>query len=213
MVTNYLRARKKNNLHAHKIPTQKLLSFDSSFFFYTMTALSKLLRDEKLAIPIKIMMAYALWKLFYHFADTDGTSLGNAWDQFAIAFGNWYASSVAMMLNFIGIKTVATGIRVHMTDYDKSLTILEHCLAIPACVVFTITIVLFKGSLSDKLWFIPLGLLGITLVNLLRQVFLGWVLVSYPGAMFAFHHSVVTVGVTYGLIFLMIGWWMKRNIV
>ncbi len=169
------------------------------------------LNDEKIAVPRKIVSVYLLWKLFYFFADQDGTTLGMVWDKTALAIGSAYAAATGAMLRIIGMKVNVQDIYVYLLESGKSIVVLEHCCAIPASVIFLVSIASFKGSIIEKLWFIPLGLAGIALINLTRLVFLCWVMANKPAAMFALHHSVVTVGFTYGLIFLMVAWWMKRH--
>lgn len=176
-----------------------------------MSIVFKKLSDDRFAIPIKIIVSYLLWKLFYHFADMNGTALGMFWDRLTFAFGREMASVTTLILQIFGMHVASSGTLIHLLESGKDVSIEEHCLAIPASVVFVISILSFKGSFKDKLWFISLGLFGIQLINLIRVSFLAWVLAYRPAAMFILHHSVVTVGVTYGLIFLMVIWWMRRN--
>lgn len=171
----------------------------------------QILKDEKIAVPAKIVAVYLLWKLFYFFADQDGTALGMAWDKFVLSVSSAYAGVTGAVLRVLGMRVNVTGFYVYLIDSGKSIAVLEHCCAIPACVIFVACIASFKGALTEKLWFIPLGLAGIVLINLTRLVFLCWVMANQPAAMFAMHHSVVTVGFTYGLILLMIMWWMRRH--
>ncbi|MFN8286282.1 MAG: archaeosortase/exosortase family protein [Chitinophagales bacterium] len=171
----------------------------------------QLFKDEKIAVPAKIVAVYLLWKLFYFFADQDGTALGIVWDKLVLSISTAYANATGAVLHMIGMRAKVETIYVYLTDSGKSIAVLEHCCAIPACVIFVACIATFKGTLTEKLWFIPLGLAGIVFINLTRLVFLCWVMANQPAAMFAMHHSVITVGFTYGLILLMIMWWMKRH--
>lgn len=110
------------------------------------------------------------------------------------------------------MSTNADGININLLASNKQIWVEEHCLAIPAMVVFTGTVLAFKGSPKDKAWFIPVGLVGIIVINIIRLIFVSLAWVYLTPYFFNLHHSLIYAVITYGFIFLMLRWWMKRQI-
>ncbi|MCW3126060.1 MAG: Exosortase EpsH-related protein [Bacteroidetes bacterium] len=178
-----------------------------------MNYLRKLWSEERFSIPAKIVLSYVLWKIFHHFAKQQGTVLGNFWERFVFKIGTVYAWFTSITLIPFVDATHSEGISIYFNkghDY-RLIWVQDHCLAIPAMVVFTATVVFFRGPARDKAWFIPLGLFGIILINLLRLfgVCLAW-LYATP-YFFEIDHSIIYVGLCYGFIFLMLVWWIRRT--
>jgi exosortase/archaeosortase family protein len=61
----------------------------------------------------------------------------------------------------------------------------------------------------NKLWFIPVGLVGIFLINSLRSAALAYLQLNYSDEFFRFNHSYTYVLTTYGMIFLFVVWWVE----
>jgi exosortase/archaeosortase family protein len=60
-----------------------------------------------------------------------------------------------------------------------------------------------------KLWFIPLGLMLIFMINVFRLLALILIQAHY-NSYFDFAHDYLYVVVTYSLIFVLVMWWMNR---
>jgi exosortase/archaeosortase family protein len=84
----------------------------------------------------------------------------------------------------------------------------------PACVGFGLLfgfaglITSYHGSFKSKLWFIPLGLLGIHTINILRIVILA-IISNINNDWVDFNHKYVFNTVIYIFIFLMFTWWVR----
>lgn len=84
----------------------------------------------------------------------------------------------------------------------------------PACVGFGLLfgfaglILSYHGSLKSKLWFIPLGLLGIHTINILRIVILA-IISNINNDWVEFNHKYVFNTIIYIFIFLMFTWWVR----
>ena len=159
---------------------------------------------------IKIVGVYAIWKLFHYWVNKPNTLLHNAWADLIQAMGTGYAAITSQALNIFGAETFGQGIAVVYQHSQSSIRIEDHCLAIPAMVVFTFTILLFGGQWKNKLWFIPLGLFGIFIINLIRLMFVCYAFEHFSQRFYDINHSIVYVVATYSLILAMIMWWMKR---
>ena len=170
-----------------------------------------MLKEERYLIPLKIVAVYVGWKVFYHFASIEGSTLHIAWVKLCTHIGSWYAAVTSAILTRGGIYASADGININLLAYHKQIWVLEHCLAIPAMVVFTGAVVFFKGSWRDKAWFIPLGLAGIVLLNILRLTVVSIAWVRLTPYFFYFHHTFVYAIGTYAFILLLLVWWMRRQ--
>lgn len=56
-----------------------------------------------------------------------------------------------------------------------------------------------------------LGLAGIALINVARLFLLSLAWLYLSPYFFQMHHSLIYVAITYGFIFMMLRWWIKRS--
>lgn len=159
---------------------------------------------------IKIVSVYSLWKVFHYWINKPNSVLHEAWLNVIVGMGTFYASVTSSMLNIFNQSTISSGIKVIYTMSNKHIRVEDHCLAIPAMVVFTFSIILFSGPWKHKLWFIPLGLFGIFIINLIRLMFVCYAFENFSQRFYDINHSLVYVVITYSLIMAMIIWWMKK---
>lgn len=168
-----------------------------------------LLRDEAVSFVLKILSVYVVWKLVYYLLHLPGEASA-LWARFIHRVGVFYASVTSPILNLFGEQTYQWDFYVIYAQSGRNIRVEEHCLAIPAMVIFTGSILLFRGEAKHKLWFIPLGLFGIFLINLLRLIFLSVTFEHFSKEFFEINHQFIYVAITYGLIMGMIAWWMKK---
>jgi exosortase/archaeosortase family protein len=165
--------------------------------------------DKANQFVIKVFLAYGIWKLMYRFFLNQGP-LSEWWRGFTYSLGTLYASVTSTLLNAVGQHTNSSGKYIVYITSLKRIAVSEHCLALPAMLIFTLSILLFTGAWKNKLWFVPLGLAGIALINIFRLALLSITFEKYSTQNYEINHSYVYVAVTYGLIFLLIYWWMKK---
>jgi hypothetical protein len=60
--------------------------------------------SERYLIPLKILMVYGIWRLFYSFTLVPGSGLNKWWGDAANKMGSVYASVVAEILNKAGVS-------------------------------------------------------------------------------------------------------------
>ena len=159
---------------------------------------------------INMVLVYAGWKAFAYYVGHSNGFAQEIWSRAIYSLEVAYASATSDVLSFFGENTLSKGNSVIYPVLNKIITVADHCLAIPATVIFIGTILFFKGEWKDKLWFIPLGILFIVIINLIRLVFLCYTFAHFPRPYFDINHSLVYVVITYALIFLLIVWWMKK---
>jgi exosortase/archaeosortase family protein len=176
-----------------------------------MASSEKATEDKRKAnlFVFNIVIIYALWKAFAYFVKSSSGTAHDAWLNIIRSLGVAYASVASFILNLFGENTVQTGISVFFPVYNKLMRIEDHCLAIPATVIFIGSILSFTGRWQNKLWFVSMGIVLIVLINLTRVVLVCYIFAHYTRSYYEINHSVVYVVITYTLIFLLIIWWMR----
>ena len=118
--------------------------------------------------------------------------------------------SVAI-LNFMGYGAVIVNLReIDMFDLEFNAHIKNFCLGVDMMFALTALIVSFPGKWIDRVWFIPLGLLGIHIINIARIVGLCLALVHWGHGGFVDHHDLFNLFAV-GFIFLMFVVWVNRH--
>jgi len=168
-------------------------------------------KNDSFIIPVKIVSVYILWKIFHHFTMIEGTSLNSFWTAFSIQAGTVYAFITSKFLVLIGQKAYSGGINIYLQN-QKQIWVQDHCLAIPAKVVFLGSILSFHGKWKEKFLFIVIGLIGIVAINIARLLFVCLAWIYFPFYFFDMHHSFIYAAITYGFIFIMIRWWIIRQV-
>jgi len=166
--------------------------------------------SSSLKFVIQILCVYAAWKMFHQFFLK--TFLLQQWQLIVSTVGSWYAQVATEVLTVFGEETYRQSIAVIYKKSHNIILVEEHCLAFPAMVLFTGSILFFKGDWKAKLWFIPMGLIAIVVINLLRLILLCITFEHFSRQYFEINHSYIYVALTYGLIMLLIIWWMDKFI-
>ena len=167
---------------------------------------------ERYLIPIKIILVYIAWKVFYPFTTVPGTALNLWWAHFTYTLGSVYASVVAVILNNAGVMATTQGIDIVLLKSNSHIAISEHCLALPAMTIFAGSVAFFKGRFWQKIIFIAIGFLGIVIINVFRMFFVSIAWMIFRTDYYMLNHSVLYVILTYSFIFLMLRWWINRMI-
>lgn len=85
----------------------------------------------------------------------------------------------------------------------------RSCSGFKQILQFVLLMMLFPGSLRNKLWFIPLGVLVVHLTNLFRVIGLSVIVVVLPQH-WNFSHDYIFRPLFYVVIFLMWVWWVEK---
>lgn len=168
-----------------------------------------LLSDRANLFVVRIFLIYAIWKVIHHLVLTNGGPLAAQWKVPMYYMGNAYAIATSWFLNLFNENTSVEGISIVYNATIRKVRVEEHCLAIPAMIIFTFTIAFFSGRWQNKLWFIPLGLAAIVLINEIRLIFVCVAFEHFSTTLFKLNHSLIYVVITYSFIFMMIAWWMN----
>lgn len=114
------------------------------------------------------------------------------------------------VLDILGYDAVVVrGREIDMFDLEFNIFIRNFCLGVNMMFSLTALLISFPGRWKDRLWFIPLGLLGIHAINIIRVVALciAWAKWGTDGPID--HHDIFNlVAVTF--IFFMFVVWVNR---
>jgi exosortase/archaeosortase family protein len=155
---------------------------------------------------VKLMGSYAVWKLVYYLLETRDPAY---WGQFKDAVAARTVQFAAWLDNNLLQVPVGYNPRNLIIEGHKGIFLADHCIGIPAYVVFSLFIAIYSGKWYHKLWFIPLGVAGIFFINSFRIAALAYLQKNTSEGFFQFNHSYTYLVTSYGLIFLFIIWWVE----
>ncbi len=90
-----------------------------------------------------------------------------------------------------------------------SICIGSGCSGLELFLLFFGFIMLMRGRLKDKLWFVPLGFIGILVLNIIRIIALSMIYYHHPEYL-EFNHKYTFVIIVYGAIFGLWVLWVNK---
>ncbi|MCW3076602.1 MAG: hypothetical protein JWO32_1211 [Bacteroidetes bacterium] len=94
-------------------------------------------------------------------------------------------------------------------DGSNGVWVGSNCNAITLFTLFSVFIIAYPGHQKSKLWFIPLGIVFIHVLNLLRVVALALIAFYYPSYL-NFNHTYTFTFIVYAFIFLLWMFWINK---
>lgn len=174
--------------------------------------LKKVFTNELLIEPaefvIKVAMVYAIWRGFKYCGETYPGFLWGGWAAFYDIVGNLLAAADSVILNLLKVRHLHDK-RVIIVEGTNGIKFSDLCLGIAPMFIYSGIILAFGNNVQAKLWFIPLGLMLIFMINVFRLLALILIQAHY-NSYFDFAHDYLYVVVTYSLIFVLVMWWMNR---
>ena len=126
----------------------------------------------------------------------------------------WVTDQTAMVLTACGWPTEsenqtkkATTELIH--DGQRVLAVYEGCNGINVMIIFVAFLFAFGPIGKALLWFIPLGVLIIHLMNLARITLLFWVSLYWEHYMY-FTHKYFFTAILYVVVFILWVWWVRK---
>jgi len=123
------------------------------------------------------------------------------YDQKFIGF---IINSADVFLQTLGYKTFKVlqdrDVQVVGIDGSNGVWVGSNCNAITLFTLFAVFIIAYPGNQKHKLWFVPLGIIAIHLINVLRVVALAMIANSYPQYL-NFNHTFTFTFLVYSFIF------------
>lgn len=116
-----------------------------------------------------------------------------------------------LVLNLLGFEAEVFNIRyIDLYDSEMNIYIKNFCLGIDMMFTLTALIVSYPGKWLNRIWFIPLGIVGIQFINIARIVgmSLSWIILDRGS--FVDHHDAFNL-VAVVFIFLMFTVWVNMK--
>ena len=155
---------------------------------------------------VRILASYGIWKAAYYWLETNlppfWTSLQNYCAYKIVVGASWVLTAAGQVVVYNSRNVIING--------SEGIFVADHCIGTPAFVVFMMFILLYAGKWYHKIWFVPLGALSIYVLNVFRAAALAYALRYSSKAYFNLSHNYIYLSMVYGLIFLLIVWWMEK---
>ncbi|MCB0792022.1 MAG: archaeosortase/exosortase family protein [Flavobacteriales bacterium] len=164
-------------------------------------------RDPVVRFLLTAALLYLAWYLLYELVVHPWGAL----DRAAIDLLIVSSGGLLQVLGYALIPEPANAemIRTIGVEGGSLLWIGDPCDGVSLFAVFAIFITAYPGPLRHKLWFVPLGLVAIFLVNTLRIVAL-CIIVSIDYELLNFNHDYTFYVVVYGVVLLLWIIWVRR---
>ncbi len=134
----------------------------------------------------------------------------NQIDSFTISVGNQTIGVLKLFDDNAYTINHLTEPSVKIFYKDKYVSrIIEGCNAISVMILFISFVVAFTGKFKNTLWFIPLGMLAIHIINILRIVSLS-LIVKYAPDYLAFNHTYTFTILVYAFVFWLWLLWSNK---
>jgi exosortase/archaeosortase family protein len=164
--------------------------------------------NEGLMFIIKILSVYLIWTIIRKtFNNTD--TLFPYWTSFNDLFATRYIIVSSWILENWFDYNLVFNKRNIIPINTAGIYVGNHCLGISAKFIFIAIILSLKGKWINKLWFIPLGIATIILVNIIRITLLAIQLTQGDILLFDLNHKYTFVIIVYLVIFAFIMVWEK----
>jgi exosortase family protein XrtF len=170
--------------------------------------LQKLKENKVLFFLLKALLLYILWYVLY---DLWLNPYGNI-DEWVI--NNLVELSSFVLKNIMGYRLMpepllAENIRTVGIDGTHGLWIGDPCNGLTLFALFTGFVIAYPGPVKRKLWFIPMGILTIHLLNVIRIVCLS-LIVKYAPEYLKFNHTYTFTFLVYSYVFILWMLWANR---
>ncbi len=124
----------------------------------------------------------------------------------------YWSSLIIKSLGFIAIDSVAASsenITVIGIDGTHGLWVGDPCNGITLFALFIGFVIAYPGKIKNKLWFIPLGMLSIHIINIIRIVSLCLIVLYAPDSL-AFNHTYTFTILVYSFVFWLWLLWSNK---
>jgi exosortase/archaeosortase family protein len=171
---------------------------------------------EVLIFIIKLAAIYLLWRIFAILMGAEAQPIEDRpwpwmaakWEAFNDVLKMILAIGSEKLLNLMGYHTESVDNIVRIKGYG-GVGIGNYCLAVELMVLFAALILSYPAPVIQKLWFIPLGLIFIQVVNMLRVAALNLMTVYMPEYTDFNHHF--TFRILVFIFILLMYWWFIRK--
>ena len=163
------------------------------------------MKNPLMAFIVKAVVLYIIWFLSYDYLIAPEGTI-DRWLNKVVGVQS------SLVLNMIGYESDTTpGINQTVVRINSTgmVGVGNPCNGLELFVLFTGFILCFPGNSRSKLWFIPLGIVIIHIVNVFRSTALALIQFHDPASLDFNHHYTFTV-IVYAIIFVLWMYWVNK---
>ncbi len=171
-----------------------------------MGRIKAILQNKLYRFVLFAVLLYLAWLILYEYWLHPLGIL----DRYMIDNIIWMSAFVLKVMGYslIGDFPFDEGIRTIGIDGTHGVWVGDPCNGISLFALFTGFVLAYPGPIKHKLWFIPLGLLLVHLINVIRVTALT-LIVYYAPEYLDFNHTYTFTLLVYGFVFFL--WWLWAN--
>jgi len=177
-----------------------------------LTRFKNLVPSNKVALfLLKLLALYLIWAVLYVYMD--GTESQSFFVK--LWYGGYHILLKSAMFLSIQLSSAITDIPITSTyreiilENHGTLFIGNACLCADVMFLFAAFIVAYPGQRKAKLWFIPMGILAIHMINILRISALCSTKIYYPEMMNINHKYIFNI-IVFAFVFILWLIWITR---
>jgi exosortase/archaeosortase family protein len=160
-------------------------------------------------LGVRIFLLYCLYLLLFKGLNFVFPAYGNLVMGFQEMIRQNLLNTSAWFLEHAGNISVTQNADTLFFNDEFSLRIVDNCLGIKLMYIYAMLIIAYPGSkIKHKLWYIPMGLAVLHLLNITRTVVLSFVII-YTNS-FDFVHEFVFRVLFYGTTFVLWYIWLRK---
>ncbi|MFB6319388.1 exosortase/archaeosortase family protein [Saccharicrinis sp. FJH54] len=166
---------------------------------------------EIIRFMLIVLVIHVIWKLSFTASDDDSliTFLTlNVSKPFILISNHLTGVTYYIMSHVFGIETFRYNQQLYF-DNSPGISIVWACSGVKQYLMMFFVILFARGSWVKKIWYIPLSVAGMYLINILRLVILTLV-TRFHMEWFDFTHKVIFRLVIYGGLFFFWWLWVER---
>lgn len=168
--------------------------------------LSKIRQNKFYFFILKALALYSLCYFLYEFVIKKYTKLDQLFVRKIINLCSW-------ILEQFGYKTFASrdvdDMQVMGIDGSNGVWIGGPCNGITLMFLFAVFVIAYPGSIKNKLWYIPLGIIAVHALNIIRIVGLAIIALHDPYSL-DFNHTYTFTFIAYSFVFMLWMIWVNK---
>lgn len=180
-----------------------LIPAHSGDFLYMF---DKIVKNKFYVFILKASLLYSSLYIFYEFYIKTYTNV----DQLFI---RQIINVCTFILETMGYKTFASkeinDFQVFGVDGSNGVWIGGGCNGITLMFLFAIFVIAYPGSIRNKLWYLPLGIVLVNIINIIRIVSLSLLSLYAPNYL-EFNHTYTFTFAVYSIVFVLWMLWVNK---
>ncbi|MEE4176717.1 MAG: exosortase/archaeosortase family protein [Bacteroides sp.] len=165
--------------------------------------------------PLKDILLFLALLFSFHFIYLGWSQGLEFWliERQVLGLFEWVANGLlkqsVWVLQALGVDVVLVDQTIYANNYEAYVSVVPECTTLKQWMHWIVIMVFFPGPWKHKLWYIPLGIMVIHLINIVRITGLTLIQFPFPNG-FHFFHDYFFKTLFYAVIFLMWAFWNEK---